>query len=363
MADWDFILAPSTVLVEVTLDEVAIVSNTLKMIKAEEFHSGLHEWVNETAHKLTPEQNKLGESVAWNIDRFVLKSDARTFPDFIKSVADLPADSVIDNAFHWLREQDDYPGDDALLNDLDSYLSFTERCVAEKYAKKGEEFHAEHWAEQWHMLQNPQQFMDDAVDYMQFMWDTYLKAEWARVKPMLQEAVNAFSQLDYEGMSPYEAIETITGRNMRGRDFFEDKLANAEKLIFMPSAHLGPYISWGAAPDDRTMIFFFGARPPKNATMKSTALGRSELLVRLNALADETRLKMLEMLTETDELCAQDFITGLDLSQSSASRHLRQLTASGYLTERRRDVAKCYSINPDRVDDTIQALKIFLKKS
>ena len=363
MADWDFILAPSTVSVEVTLDEVAIVSNTLKMIKAESFHNGLHEWINETARKLSPEQHKLGEFVAWNIDRFVLKSDAKTFPDFIKSVADLPPEMVIDNAFHWFRERDDYPGKDVLLNDLDAYLSFAERCFAEKYSKKEEEFHTEEWTAQWEMLQNPEQFMLDAVEYMQFVWDNYLQTEWHRVKPMLQEAVNAFSELDYEGMSPYEAIETITGRNMRGRDFFEDKLAKSEKLIFMPSAHLGPYISWGASPDDQTMIFFFGARLPKNATMKSTALSRSELLVRLNALADETRLKILEMLTETDELCAQDFITGLDLSQSSASRHLRQLTASGYLTERRRDVAKCYSINPDRIDDTIQALKLFLKKN
>lgn len=363
MADWDFILAPATVAVEVVLDEVAIVSNTLKMLKAEEFHDGLHEWIIQTAHKLTPEQQKLGESVGWNIDRFALESGAKTFPDFIKSIPQLPASLVIDNALYWMRENDDYPGDDAIINDLDTYLDYTRQCVAEKYAKKGEEFHAEHWAEHWEMLQNPQQFLDEAVDYMQFMWDTYLETEWLRVKPMLQEAVKAFNEIDYDGMSAFDAIETVTGRNMRGKDFFEDKIEKAEKLIFMPSAHLGPYISWGATEDESTMLFFFGARPPKNVAMKSTALGRSELLVRLNALADETRLKMLEMLTESEELCAQDFINNLDLSQSSASRHLRQLTASGYLTERRRDVAKCYSINPDRVDDTIQALGLFLRKS
>jgi DNA-binding transcriptional ArsR family regulator len=50
------------------------------------------------------------------------------------------------------------------------------------------------------------------------------------------------------------------------------------------------------------------------------------------------------------------------LSQSSASRHLRQLTASGFLSERRRDVAKCYSLNKERIDDTMHALKDFLRK-
>ncbi|MEO0598195.1 MAG: metalloregulator ArsR/SmtB family transcription factor [Chloroflexota bacterium] len=149
---------------------------------------------------------------------------------------------------------------------------------------------------------------------------------------------------------------------MRGKGFFEDRMEKADRLIFMPTAHLGPYISWGKM-EEKTLFFFFGVRPPKNAPNRSVDLNRSELLVRLNALADETRLKILELLTEHDEMCAQDFINNLNLSQSSASRHLRQLTASGYLSERRKDVAKCYSLNPDRIDDTIRGLQQFLKKS
>jgi len=363
VADWDFILAPSTVAVEVVLDEVAIVSNSLKMIKAEEFHDGLHEWIRETAFKLTPEQSKLNERIAHFIDHFVVESGASTFPEFIESIDNLSTDTVYDCSLHWLRKLDDYPGDDNLLADIEDYMAYVEQATATKMSKKGEEFHREWWEVEWQVLQAPEQFLGDVKGHLQFMWDTYLESEWKRVKPMLEEAVNAFNEIDYDGMTAHDAIETVTGRNMRGKDFFEERLEKTEKLIFMPSAHLGPYISWGATPDESTMLFFFGARPPKNAKVKSTALSRSELLVRLNALADETRLKILEMLTEQDELCAQDFITGLDLSQSSASRHLRQLTASGYLSERRRDVAKCYSINPERIDDTIQALKLFLKKS
>lgn len=362
MADWDFILAPATVAVEIVLDEVAILSNSLKMMKAEEFHQGLHEWVSRTTFELTPEQRKTNHRVAMLIDHLITETNAPTFPAFIEAIADIPSSKIIDFSLHWLRDQPNYPGDDTILSDRQAYLAFVQATIAEKYAKKGEDFEPEHWSEEWDNLQKIDQFVDDATVHLQFMWDTYLKDEWERVKPMLQEAVDAFNEIDYEGMSAFDAIETVAGRNMRGKDFFEEKLERAEKLIFMPNAHLGPYISWGATNDDRTMLFFFGARPPKNAKVKSTALSRSELLVRLNALADETRLKMLELLTENDELCAQDFITSLDLSQSSASRHLRQLTASGYVSERRRDVAKCYSLNPDRIDDTILALKDFLKK-
>ena len=53
----------------------------------------------------------------------------------------------------------------------------------------------------------------------------------------------------------------------------------------------------------------------------------------------------------------------LDLSQSAASRHLKQLSATGYLIERRREGAKCYSLNPDRIEATLQALANFLGHS
>ncbi|MGB7341563.1 MAG: metalloregulator ArsR/SmtB family transcription factor [Phototrophicaceae bacterium] len=361
MADWDFILAPATVVVDLVLDEVAIVSNSIKMLSVEEFHSGLHEWISRTAYNMTPEQRKMNDQVAGFIDHFTVAVPASNYPDFIAGIAQLPDEKVLDLALYWMRENEQYPGDEAILNDRDTYITFVEQALKEKYAKKGDHFDHERWSDEWDLLQVPHQMVEDMSAHLQFLWDTYVQAEWKRVKPLLQEAVDAFKVIDYDGMSAFDAIETITGRNMRGKDFFEERLDKAERLVFMPNAHLGPYISWGATPDESTMIFFFGARPPKNASVKSTALSRSELLVRLNALADETRLKMLEMLTESDELCAQDFITGLELSQSSASRHLRQLTASGYLSERRRDVAKCYSINPERIDDTIAALKLFLK--
>ncbi|HEX9439542.1 MAG TPA: helix-turn-helix domain-containing protein [Roseiflexaceae bacterium] len=61
-----------------------------------------------------------------------------------------------------------------------------------------------------------------------------------------------------------------------------------------------------------------------------------------------------------DELCAQDIMIRLDVSQSAASRHLRQLSASGYLIGRRRADEKCYSLNRDRVSDTFHALDQFL---
>jgi DNA-binding transcriptional ArsR family regulator len=89
-------------------------------------------------------------------------------------------------------------------------------------------------------------------------------------------------------------------------------------------------------------------------------LSRAELLVRLGALADDTRLSILKLVADQGESRSQDIMQALDLSQSGASRHLQQLAAAGFLHERRCNGAKCYALNGDRIDATLQALGSFL---
>lgn len=53
------------------------------------------------------------------------------------------------------------------------------------------------------------------------------------------------------------------------------------------------------------------------------------------ALSQETRLLMLGLLLEAGELCVCDFVEVLELTQSTASRHLRHLVRAGLLDDRR----------------------------
>jgi DNA-binding transcriptional ArsR family regulator len=105
----------------------------------------------------------------------------------------------------------------------------------------------------------------------------------------------------------------------------------------------------------------FGARLPQGSTVDAPDLSRSELLVRLSALADDTRLRILQLLKEEGELCSQDMQQRLELSQSAGSRHMQQLSATGYVRERRVEGQKCYSLNEERIEDTLLALSHFLK--
>jgi ArsR family transcriptional regulator len=53
------------------------------------------------------------------------------------------------------------------------------------------------------------------------------------------------------------------------------------------------------------------------------------------SLADETRLKILWLLSAAEELCVCDVINVLGITQSKASRHLRYLYHLGWVTDRR----------------------------
>jgi ArsR family transcriptional regulator len=64
------------------------------------------------------------------------------------------------------------------------------------------------------------------------------------------------------------------------------------------------------------------------------------------ALADETRLQMLALLLENDELCVCDLVFALQITQSKASRHLRILRNAGLLEDRREALWVHYRLAP-----------------
>jgi DNA-binding transcriptional ArsR family regulator len=189
------------------------------------------------------------------------------------------------------------------------------------------------------------------------MWDKYLAPEWNRVEPMLRDAVNAFRQVDFSQMERLEAVEFVIGQKPSHKSW-ERRLLETEQLVFVPSTHVGPYL--GMFPRGDAIRIVFGARLPEGVDLHAPDLSRAEILVRLSALADDNRLSILKIIADNGEMRSQDIIKELDLSQSAASRHLTQLSATGYLVERRCNGAKCYSLNTDRLENTLRAVSAFL---
>jgi DNA-binding transcriptional ArsR family regulator len=360
--DSDLISRRPVASLSVALEPAQNILNSMVLLTATEKFSGLDEWVTRTAAQMSPAERHRNALVCEGL-YFAVQPDRR-WPSFTSYLDDLAARDAIELRDRLLRNisraciSKTPPGavpatlidPETLLSSADAYIRYLQDYDFEFDLALETEAHA--------LFSDPPRMKDLIISHMSAIWHEHMSAEWERVKPMLQEAVAAFQQIDFRRMSGFEAMRMVTGQDPHEK--WQDIIADSRQIIFVPSAHLGPYLR--KFKEDKLLWVLFGARLPEGAPAGASALSRSDLLVRLGALTDDARLRILSLLSQQDELCAQDIMVQLDLNQSAASRHLRQLSAAGYITERRRDVAKCYSLNRERIDDTFRALDRFLTR-
>ncbi|GAB4153722.1 MAG: hypothetical protein Fur005_05100 [Roseiflexaceae bacterium] len=237
-----------------------------------------------------------------------------------------------------------------MLISLDHYLHFLR--VYSNCGDIDEEIESEAYS---YMI-DPPRMQRLIVEHLRWIWEGWLQAEWDRQRGLLHESVEAFRQVSFAGLSPQQIVEQVTGRELDQK--WQAMIATTPQLVFVPSQHSGPYV--GKLRTHSQLIIFYRARLPATSGVRGSALSRSDLLIRLGALTDDTRLRILELLVQNEELCAPEIMLRLDLSQSAVSRHLRQISAAGYITERWHDGSKCYQLNRERINDTLLALKRFL---
>ena len=193
--------------------------------------------------------------------------------------------------------------------------------------------------------------------HIRWFWKNYLQAEWTRVRPMLEESARAFNQIDFGDKTRVEIVQFITGKDI-SETKWGNELLNAKELIFVPNAHIGPYIRSAKVQD--SFYIYFGAHLPEGSDIRVPELDRAEIVSRISALADDTRLQILQLIAERGEMRSQEIMEVINLSQPSVSRYLSQLTAAGFLQERRANGAKAYILNEDRIEKTLRAVSAFL---
>lgn len=331
---------------------------TLVLLNYSEKLSGLDDWVTRTWNGMSPERRHNNRLVMEGLHFAVVP--IRSFKSFEEYLNDLTMTDPVELRDRLLERltcpKPDAPRADAgfdpkSLLDKETYIRFLlDRHFDDTDVELEREAHD--------YFTDPPRMHALILYHLQTMWREVLKPEWDRVVPMLEDAVNAFRAQDFGRVSQVEVVRRVAGQELSPH--LEANLQKIKHLTLAPSAHIGPYL--GKFTYEEKLWLLFGAHLPAGAGTESPALTRSELVVRLSALNDDTRLRILELLSKRDELCAQDVITLLDLSQPAASRHLRQLTATGYVRERRRDGNKCYSLNRERFEDTCELMNRFLGK-
>lgn len=365
MVDRDYVYVPQNIKVDFEVLPALNALQSIHQLTMVKEKSGFSQWTHEMAASLPQDMYEALEALLttmWPLFFDVLfpGPSFASFTAYLDALEALDPIQTRDQVIAQWREM--YPtsfdaNPASILESLENLTAWAKEMLSQKHEEWAEE--ASHcFALNYELFHNPEGTLRQAIQQLRWIWDTHLEAEWNRVQKMLQESATAHRRLDFEHMTGLEALKKVTGRDLS--EAFGEKLANVDHICFVPSAHIGPYVS--VLHEGRLGYVIFGARLPRESQFTSSELSRAELVTRLTALADNTRLHILELLTTHDELCAQDIIEILNLSQSSVSRHLSQLSATGYITERRREVAKCYSLNNERVVDILRALTNFLAK-
>jgi len=360
MPNPDAIVLPTVTTVEIRLDPVQTFINSMVLLVRGEELSGMSPWVYETAAKLSAEEMREHELVVIGLHYAVMPTrfwkDVPTFLNHLETSDPVSLrDQVLDFYLNFPSchevENKLEASKESLLADVDFFLAYLRNKFGEDMIIPEVEVMA------FELLNDPPRMQNKIAAHLRSMWEKYFQAEWERVKPMLADAVMAFEEIDFSGMEKEEAAKYIIGREVNQESWHKMK-KDPSHLIFVPSAHNGPYI--GSFGYKNAQGIIFGARLPKDTEIHAPDLSRTEITIRLSALADDIRLNILKTIAEEGEMRSSEIIDRLDLSQSAASRHLKQLSATGYLIERRCSGAKCYSLNRERVQDTMRAVEAFL---
>lgn len=346
---------PHPVAATVALEPVHNALTSLALLNAADRLPDLDPWVTGAAASLSPQQRHRNRLVFEGLGD-ALPTD-RAWPDFPAYLAGLAAEdagTLRDRALE--RIAGSAPDPAWLLTDRAAFLASVARRSPDDPPDEAlqSEVHA--------LLNDPLALHALIVGHLRDLWEGALGPEWRRWEPTLQGLTRWLGARDWP---PATAAETI--RDFLGRDLPPDiaaQLAGVRRVVFVLSPHVGPYASRFGSAD--TIWVFARARRSDSTNRRALVedlplrqgpVKRVELVGPLGALADETRLSILELLARQGELPAQEIIARLGLSQSSISRHLKQLTVTGFLAERRGAGAnKHYRLKRGRIDRTFWAL-------
>lgn len=335
---------------------------SMMLVSSAEDEPGIHEWISKTRAQMSVEERARHKLVLIGLHYAILPTRTGTsFETYLEDLEATPPSELRErllNAYAGicltkepqanLSEQVDW---DEVLSSAKNYVEFLRERFGEELTDEEMESRA------YQYVIDPAALKQLITGHLRWFWKNYLQAEWNRVRPMLEETARAFNQVDVSDKSRLEIVEFVTGKELNESKWGEE-LLKAKELIFIPSAHFGPYMR--ATKINDSFYIYFGAHLPEGSEIRLPELDRAEIVSRISALADDTRLQILQMIAENGEMRSQEIMEAINLSQPSVSRYLSQLTAAGYLQERRVNGAKVYILNDDRIEKTLKAVHAFL---
>ncbi len=345
----------------VSLELVRNAIASMMLVAKDHEMPGTAAWVAETRKKMTADELFRHKLVVIGFFHAILpENDFASFPDYLVDLESCDPVALRDKMLATYAEI--CIGCDEELKaagvDWDKVLSSPEAYVQFLIERFGDNLvDTDLETKAYEYTVDPPAMRKLIVDHLRWFWNEHLAQEWAHIEHLLHECIRAFQSANLNNMSRLDLVRYVTGQDV-DEEHWGKMLAAAERIVFIPNPHIGPYVTKFYFKD--TLGVIFGARQPEDASVRIPELDRAEIVARMSALADDTRLRILQMISEKGEMRSQDIIDEIGMSQPSVSRYLTQLTVTGYLQERRVNGAKAYALNRDRIEKTLIAIRKFL---
>jgi DNA-binding transcriptional ArsR family regulator len=336
--------------------------NSMVLISKAKDDPGFHEWVAKTRNQMSAEELARHNLVTIGFHYAILpQRNDISFEAYMDELEATPPSTLRERLLdayskvcmteECKKEKNKPVNWDEVLSSAKNYVAFLKRRFGKDLTDVEMEIRA------WQYVIDPAALKQLVTGHIRWFWKSHLQAEWERVLPMLEQTAKAFNKIDMNDMTRAEIVQFVTGKELQDMKW-AGEVESAREVFFVPNAHMGPYIHLAWTGESHHILF--GAHLPEGSDVQVPELDRAEIVSKLSALADETRLQILQMIAKNGEMRSNEVMDALKLSQPSISRYLGQLTANGYLQERRVNGAKAYTLNRDRIEKTLKAVSAFL---
>lgn len=188
------------------------------------------------------------------------------------------------------------------------------------------------------------------------IWESFYREEYEGRIETLREAERIARGAATRGFGM--AFAELTGNRLPAT--LAAGLNAASSVTFIPSGHLGDFVSYISYPPE--LVIFFSAQHvtgnaivhaqtqtngeifPDEFVATGTPMQTADLMEGLRALSDGNRMRIIDLLT-TGELYAQEIVGRLGIAQSAVSRHLAQLERAGVVRVEPRRGMKYYVLD------------------
>lgn len=227
--------------------------------------------------------------------------------------------------------------------DLSQFRAVYRRKECELSFQEGAELLAV-WAE-------PAEFGERYLSALEAYHQGFFVEEERRIRPALEAALTRAQALA-ESLDFPALMDALTS------DVGFDVLPHAPAVVLVPSYWVTPQLFVGWAARDQ-VIFLFGARPLGASLVPGEPVS-DRLVEALKALADPTRLRILQYLAAEPQTPTQ--LAGrLRLRVATVWHHLKQLQMTGLVRVGAKvGKERLYTANPTAVGTTFEAVREFI---